>query len=489
MPSPLKFGSKLTRSARTQILRRIRGYHAQGLALHVAFSVVYLECTQASTTYGASHFARLFETNNAHWYATLRQENEHHACHAHDHARRSYGHDDETGKLRRYYCPPLDFDANQKNRQQNGRAFKNAMQQAQNVLSTATHELPNSKGAPTPNADAAPTVTSRAPAPLSQPAHQGQPQQNAPVTTTTTKPNGKPTDDGKPSVQIDTPETTRAPGAPEVQPLTLPSELGTHAPMRDGGHGSPDNMLRMPGEPAVSAALVDALKGRRRAEVRRGLDCGELDLSPSRLALTGGGLDLGRAWQRRTTPDTRRTLVGVLLDYSISMKAGGGPNQLSRYQIAARAAAMILRALERERIDCAAWRYAGAGAEPIRALAPVKTTLREALRKMDISPDGKSTDAPRAAHEAAREMVKIRADRRVLIVLCDDDMAPDSAAWRDVAEAGIEVWGISIAAQATDPWTTLPDCAGWTHRWQTGAENLPAGWSAAMRAGIGRIHA
>lgn len=470
MKTPLKFGTKLTRAARAQILRRIQTLHAQGLALHVACAVTYVESVAACPTMGADHYARLMRMNRADWEQTLRPEGEAHATERHETRRTRHGHNDANGRLKRYFVPALDWAMHARNgHSMIGEARKYAEKRAREVFDSVNGQIPGMGGQATPDPAAPANTTGKSPVAVATPNAQ--------------KNQGDPT----PAAHIDAPQTTQAPGPQEIAPVTLPSQLGTRSPMRDGGQGSPDAILRMPGEAGCAAALVDALKGRRRSETRRGLDSGELDLSPSRLALTGGGLDLARAWQRRTAPDTKRTLVGVLLDYSGSMKAGEGSAEGSRYNIAARAAAMILRALEREKIACTAWRYAGAGAEPVRKLHPTKTPLRDALRQLDMRPDGSATDAPRAADEAARAMLKIRADRRVLVVLCDDDMRPDDGRWPEIERAGVEVWGISIAKYPTDDWRTLPDCAGWAARWRTGANHLPAGWAAAMRAGIGRI--
>lgn len=458
----MKFGTKLTRAARTQILRRVRELHASGLALHVACAVTYVECVETCRTDGGQHFLRLFHGNGMRGSTTFEPHGEQHAAERHEYRRTHHGHADDV-KAPRYFVPKLDWTANQAN--QGTKAQQRAQADARAALgrapgfglSSVQHVQADAQSGPAPAAVATPSAQPKQPDPNAAPA-----------------------------AHIDTPQTTQAPGQPEVAPLTLPSQLGTHAPMALGGHGSGD-FLRMPGEAGVSAALVDALKGRRRSIVRRGLDAGELDLSPSRLAITGAGLDLGRAWQRRTAPDTRQTVVGVCLDYSGSMNAGNGSAQGSRYQIAARACAMILRVLERERIACAVWRYAGAGAEPVRRLLPTRTPLAQALRAIDIRPDGNSTDAPRAAHEAAQQLVKMRADRRVLVVLCDDDMRADASEWAEIERAGVEVWGISIAEQPTDPWSTLPDYNGWAARYRTGANELSQGWTGALRAGLGRV--
>lgn len=242
--------------------------------------------------------------------------------------------------------------------------------------------------------------------------------------------------------------------------------------------GAPMGLLRFDGEPALRAALVDALRGRRREIVRRGLSEGSLDLG--RIARTGAGIDLNRAWQERTAPDTRRTQLWIALDMSSSMRG-------SKWSAAASAAAMILRAVEREGIPCGLTAY-NDGHFHVRNLSVKRPRpLADTLAWLARDQAGSCTCAPEAGVKIAQEMLKSRADRRVLIVLCDEDYHPANALWADIARRGIELWGIQLDENPNTPWTVSRGVAAWSHRYATGPRALALNWARELRQHVGRV--
>lgn len=244
--------------------------------------------------------------------------------------------------------------------------------------------------------------------------------------------------------------------------------------------GAPMGLLRFDGEPALRAALVDALRGRRREIVRRDLSEGSLDLG--RVARTGAGIDLNRAWQERTAPDTRRTQLWIALDMSGSMRG-------AKWESAASAAAMILRAVEREGIPCGLTAYNDRHQHIRNTSSKRPRSLADTLRWLAHDQSSAGTDAPDAGAMIALEMLKSRADRRVLIVLCDEDYKPGDAQWAIMARNGIELWGIQLAENPNEPWTTSRGVAAWAHRYSTGGRALALNWARELRQHVGRVTA
>lgn len=247
--------------------------------------------------------------------------------------------------------------------------------------------------------------------------------------------------------------------------------------------GAPLGLLRFDGEPALRAALVDALRGRRREIVRRGLSEGSLDLG--RIARTGAGIDLGRAWQERTAPDTRRTALWIALDKSGSMHDGGP----IKWGAAASAAAMILRAVEREGIRCGLTAYDTSCTHVLDLESKQPRTLAQTLEWLSCDRADGNTYAPYCGAEIGGKLLKVRADRRVMIVLCDEAYKPNDSRWNDLARSGIELWGIEISPRANAPWTVEAPLPAWAHRYSTGSAALALNWARELRQHVGRVTA
>lgn len=245
--------------------------------------------------------------------------------------------------------------------------------------------------------------------------------------------------------------------------------------------GAPLGLLRFDGEPALRAALVDALRGRRREIVRRGLSEGSLDLG--RIARTGAGIDLGRAWQERTAPDTRRTALWIALDKSGSMHDGGP----IKWSAAASAAAMILRAVEREGIRCGLSAYDTLCTHVLDLGAKQPRTLAQTLDWLSYDQSKGNTNAPWCGAEIGAKLLSVRADRRVMIVLCDQAYNPNDPKWAELARSGIELWGIEIEQQAYAPWTVEAPLPAWAHRYSTGSNALALNWARELRQHVGRV--
>lgn len=244
------------------------------------------------------------------------------------------------------------------------------------------------------------------------------------------------------------------------------------------------------GEPMLRAALVDALRERRRGRDLRGLDTGELDLS--RIGPTALGLDLDRAFARRIRPDVRGVAVAILVDASASMNDSDG-----RGRAAKRGACLAYRALTRERISVAVAQYGAAQ----RELGPVsqwsvrvpfgmpQTQAMQTLHQMREHCYG-GTFAPAAVDRALSEMLARRSEpRRVVMLLCDDDVDASEREWRDARAAGVELWPILLGKQAARGLAQI-ERAGWSSIPPIVAEDpaeLVPTWTRAMREHLGRI--
>lgn len=113
--------------------------------------------------------------------------------------------------------------------------------------------------------------------------------------------------------------------------------------------------------------------------------------------------------------------------------------------------------------------------------------LADTLAWLAHDQSGGGTAAPEAGVKIAQEMLKARADRRVLIVLCDEDYNPGNVLWADIARRGIELWGIQLAENPNEPWTVSRGVASWAHRYSTGSAALALNWARELRQHVGRV--
>ncbi len=240
------------------------------------------------------------------------------------------------------------------------------------------------------------------------------------------------------------------------------------------------------GEPTLRAALVDALRERRRGRELRNQDAGELDLS--RIAPTALGLDLDRAFARRIRPDVRGVAVLVLVDASSSMRKDG------RGVAAKRGACLAYRALTRERIAVSVAQY-GAREETsdpaFAVVAAFGAPQSQAMADLHDMPEWRFvwTLAPRATERAAEILARRSEPRRVLMFLCDEDVTADDPAWKAARAAGLELWPILLGVQAAAGREKI-DAAGWSSIPPIVAEDpaeLVPTWTRAMRAHLGRV--
>ena len=205
------------------------------------------------------------------------------------------------------------------------------------------------------------------------------------------------------------------------------------------------------GEPMLRAALVDALRERRRGRDLRGLDTGELDLS--RIGPTALGLDLDRAFARRIRPDVRGVAVAILVDASSSMNDADG-----RGKAAKRGACLAYRALTRERIAVSVSQYGAPAAQQWAEIVRFGAPQSQAMQALHAAPDWRrwGTDAPTAVGRAV---------------------------------AGLELWPILLGAQAARGLAQI-ESAGWSSIPPIVAEDpaeLVPTWTRAMRAHLGRV--